>query len=121
MQLKILKPLALKLGKIITLAVVALSITFSANAAYLEKIPITVTQPDGEEVHCFATGDEYYNWVHDEKGFTLVPLKVYLKKGRVKIDLGLCKGKKLYDKREDAAEKSLKRDGERYVKERERE
>ena len=36
----------------------------------------------------------------DEKGYTLVPLDVYLKKGRVKLTLGICKGKKLYDKRE---------------------
>ena len=54
-------------------------------------------------------------------GYTLVPLSVYFSKSRVKIEIGLCKGKKLYDKREDMAEKSLKRESERYAKERERE
>ena len=49
----------------------------------------------------------------DEKGFTLVPLKVYLKKGRVKIDLGLCKGKKTYDKRENIKDRDLRRETER--------
>lgn len=49
----------------------------------------------------------------DEKGFTLVPLKVYLKKGLVKIDLGICKGKKTYDKREDIKERDVRRETER--------
>lgn len=46
----------------------------------------------------------------DEKGYTLIPLKFYLKKGRVKVEIGLCKGKKLYDKREDIKQKDIKRD-----------
>lgn len=45
-----------------------------------------------------------------EKGYTLIPLAVYLKKGLVKIELGLCKGKKLYDKRADIKERELDRD-----------
>jgi SsrA-binding protein len=49
----------------------------------------------------------------DEKGFTLIPLKVYLKNGRVKIDLGLCKGKKTYDKRETIKDRDLRRETER--------
>jgi SsrA-binding protein len=48
-----------------------------------------------------------------EKGCTLIPLKFYLKNGRVKIDLGVCRGKKLYDKRATIKEKDLKRDAER--------
>ncbi|MDC7241740.1 MAG: SsrA-binding protein, partial [Spirochaetales bacterium] len=48
-----------------------------------------------------------------EKGFTLIPLRFYLKNGRVKIDLGVCRGKKLYDKRNTIKEKDLKRDAER--------
>lgn len=54
-------------------------------------------------------------------GYTLVPLSAYFLGGRVKIEIGLCKGKKLYDKRDDAAEKSRKRESERYIKERSRE
>jgi SsrA-binding protein len=46
----------------------------------------------------------------DEKGFTLVPLSFYLKKGRVKVELGLCKGKKVYDKRADIRERDIKRE-----------
>ena len=51
-------------------------------------------------------------------GYTLVPLSVYFLKSRVKLEIGLCKGKKLYDKRDDMAEKSMKRESERYEKER---
>ena len=43
------------------------------------------------------------------KGYTLIPLQLYLKQGRVKLELGLCKGKKLYDKRADIAERDAKR------------
>lgn len=50
------------------------------------------------------------------EGVTLVPLKLYFKGSRVKVEVGLCKGKKLYDKREDAAKKQAQRDIERYVK-----
>ena len=46
----------------------------------------------------------------DEKGFTLIPLDVYLKKGRVKITLGVCKGKKQFDKRESIKQRDLDRE-----------
>ena len=52
-----------------------------------------------------------------EKGFTLIPLKVYFKGSRVKVEIGLCRGKKLYDKREDIAKKTQKRELERSFKE----
>lgn len=52
------------------------------------------------------------------KGLTLIPLKLYLKGGRAKIELGLCKGKKLYDKREAIAERDVKREMERIVRNR---
>jgi SsrA-binding protein len=45
-----------------------------------------------------------------EKGYTLIPLLFYFKRGRVKVELGLCKGKKLYDKRADIRERDIKRD-----------
>jgi SsrA-binding protein len=50
------------------------------------------------------------------KGLTLIPLKLYLKGGRAKIELGLCRGKKLFDKREAIAERDAKRDIERIVR-----
>jgi SsrA-binding protein len=51
-----------------------------------------------------------------EKGFTLVPLKLYLKKGLAKVELGLAKGKKLYDKREVLAKRQSEREIERTLK-----
>ena len=54
-------------------------------------------------------------------GYSLVPLSVYFSGSRVKIEIGLCKGKKLYDKRDDAADRARKRESERYDKERMRE
>lgn len=46
----------------------------------------------------------------EEKGYTLIPLDVYLKNGRVKISLGVCKGKKLFDKRETIKSRDIERD-----------
>ena len=51
-----------------------------------------------------------------QDGLTLIPLSLYFKGSRIKVQLGLCKGKKLYDKREDAAKKDAKRQIERAVK-----
>ena len=50
------------------------------------------------------------------KGLTLIPLKLYLKGGKAKIELGLCRGKKLYDKREAIAERDVKREIERVIR-----
>jgi SsrA-binding protein len=55
-----------------------------------------------------------------EQGLTLVPLKAYFKKDKIKIELALAKGKKLYDKRDAAAEKAAKREIEKAMKERAR-
>ena len=51
-----------------------------------------------------------------EKGYTLVPLQVYFKDGRAKLEIGLAKGKKLYDKRADIAKKDARRETEREFK-----
>lgn len=51
-----------------------------------------------------------------QKGYTLVPLSVYFKRGKVKVELGLAKGKKLYDKRESLAKKDMQRRIERELK-----
>ena len=51
-----------------------------------------------------------------EKGFTLVPLQVYFKDGKVKVEVGLARGKKLYDKRDDIAKKDQRREFEREFK-----
>lgn len=51
-----------------------------------------------------------------EKGYTLVPLQVYIKDGFVKVEIGLAKGKKLYDKRDSIAKKDVRRENEREFK-----
>lgn len=53
-----------------------------------------------------------------QEGLTLIPLSLYFKNGRVKVELGLCKGKKLYDKRSDMAKRDAKRTIDRALKER---
>ena len=50
------------------------------------------------------------------KGYTIVPLSVYLKRGRCKVEIGLARGKKLYDKREDIRKKDLRREAQRDFK-----
>jgi len=52
-----------------------------------------------------------------QTGFSLIPLSLYFKGSRVKVQVGLCRGKKLYDKRSDMAAKSAKRDIDRAMKE----
>lgn len=55
-----------------------------------------------------------------EKGFTLVPLRVYFKRGRAKLELALASGKHTFDKRRSLQDKAMKRDVERALKERQR-
>ncbi len=54
----------------------------------------------------------------EQRGLTLVPLKLYLKGGKAKVELGLCRGKKLYDKRQSAAERESERDIQRALRDR---
>ena len=51
-----------------------------------------------------------------QKGYTLIPLSLYFKDSKVKVEIGLCRGKKLYDKRDAEAEKQANRDSERVRK-----
>lgn len=55
-----------------------------------------------------------------QTGYSLIPISLYFKDSNVKLQVGLCKGKKLYDKRADMAERSAKRDMERAIKEQRR-
>ncbi|MCX7735949.1 MAG: M6 family metalloprotease domain-containing protein [Candidatus Kapabacteria bacterium] len=57
--------------KLIFLLILFLSTT-RLFSAYLEFVPQTVVQPDGSVLELFATGDEYYNWLHDKDGFTIM-------------------------------------------------
>ena len=45
---------------------------FIGKAAYMENVPQTIIQPNGDTLHCFASGDEYYHYLHDAEGFTIV-------------------------------------------------
>lgn len=56
----------------------------------------------------------------EEKGFTLIPLDFYLKKGRVKVNLGICKGKKTFDKRADIKSRDIDRDLQREFRDRQK-
>ena len=61
-----------------------------------------------------------FNGLIAREGYTLIPLSLYLKEGKVKVALGLCRGKKNYDNRDSMLEKDHKRDMERALKERNR-
>lgn len=50
----------------------------------------------------------------EEKGFTLIPVRLYLKNGLIKVELGICRGKKLFDKRETIKQRDLERSGRDY-------
>lgn len=45
---------------------------FSVKAAYLKDVPMTLVQPNGDTLHCFASGDEFFNYLHDAEGFTII-------------------------------------------------
>jgi len=62
---------------------------------------------------------ELWNMVR-QKGVTVIPLRVYLKQGRAKVEIAVAKGKKLYDKRQDIAKKDLQREMERETSHRSR-
>ena len=57
--------------KIIFLTIAYLCMA-NAYAAYLRNIPMTLNQPDGSVLHCFASGDEYFNYLHDRNGYTIM-------------------------------------------------
>jgi M6 family metalloprotease-like protein len=60
------------LGAFIVVTVLSLLTITTAHAAWLTDAPVTVTQPDGTVLNIFATGDEFYNWLHDANGYTIV-------------------------------------------------
>ncbi|MBC7486354.1 MAG: M6 family metalloprotease domain-containing protein, partial [Cytophagaceae bacterium] len=62
-----------KTKAILTVALIAMTMT--AHAAFVRNIPTEIKQPDGVTLHVLASGDEYYNWVHDENNFTIVKNK----------------------------------------------
>ena len=61
-----------KITKRTFLLLVALTLSLVMKASYLRNVPQKLVQPNGEIVNCFATGDEFYHWLHDEEGYTIV-------------------------------------------------
>jgi len=60
----------------ITLLFVALTVVqFNAFSAFLKNIPMVVVNPDGTKINCFASGDEYFNYLHDKPGYTIIQAK----------------------------------------------
>lgn len=57
-----------------------------------------------------------YGLLKQQQGLTLIPLSLYFKGSRVKVQVGLCRGKKLYDKREDAAKRDMQREAQRALR-----
>ena len=62
----------MKTKRLILFAVIFLGFGFGASAAYLEFVPQQLTQPDGTILNCYASGDEYYHWLHDAQRFTII-------------------------------------------------
>ncbi len=51
---------------------ICLALTLSLSGAYLTDVPMTLTQPDGTEINCFASGDEFHNWLHDSENYIII-------------------------------------------------
>jgi len=51
---------------------VLLIISTLVRASYFDKLPYTIKQPDGTTIKCFISGDEFYNWIHDANGYTII-------------------------------------------------
>jgi len=55
------------------LLIIGLFLLFSiVKASYFEKLPYTIKQPNGMLISCFISGDEFFNWIHDEEGYTII-------------------------------------------------
>lgn len=54
------------------LLLILLFLVVNAKAAYFTNLPYRITQPDGTSIDCFVSGDEYFNWIHDAEGYTLI-------------------------------------------------
>ncbi|MFZ4402284.1 MAG: M6 family metalloprotease domain-containing protein, partial [Bacteroidales bacterium] len=58
--------------KRLLLIVTILLLIINVRAAYFEKLPYIIKQPDGKTINCFVSGDEFFNWIHDEQGYTII-------------------------------------------------
>ena len=62
--------------KRLLILVFILAQSFTGFSAWINFSPQTIVQPDGSIIECFGTGDEFYNWLHDENGYTIIQLPV---------------------------------------------
>ena len=95
------------------------------SSIFLFRIKPIVTTAKSKEISIAASGAPT-NWMNSltglpfgkmkEQGITVVPLQVYFSRSLVKVEIGLAKGKKLYDKRDDIAKKDQKREAQREFK-----
>jgi len=58
--------------KIILFVFAFLLMLMNAKAAYFENLPYMITQPDGKTIECLVSGDEFFNWIHDKDGYTII-------------------------------------------------
>lgn len=58
--------------KIFTVIILLIGFSQNISAAYLKNVPQTITQPDGTIIKCFASGDEFHNWLHDANNYTII-------------------------------------------------
>ena len=58
--------------KKILLVIVSMALCFGAEAAFVRNMPVKRLQPNGDTLHCFVTGDEFYHRLHDAEGYTIV-------------------------------------------------
>ena len=99
--------------------------SFRENEVFVENVHITpyshgdLRVIDPLRVRKLLLNRKEINYMHakvKERGFTVIPLKMYFKGPRVKLEVGLARGKKLYDKRHDIADRDAKRDIDRAVR-----
>ena len=58
--------------KFFLLIILYLTSVSISMAAYLVNIPVSIVQPNGEKLMCYASGDDYYHWLHDEDNYTII-------------------------------------------------
>ena len=58
--------------QIVILSLMSICILISLSAAWLNDVPVTITQPDGKKIEAFVSGDEFHNWRHDKYLYTII-------------------------------------------------
>src|SRR5512138_2254479 len=58
--------------RVLLILALLLNLTLALTAAYFEYLPYTIKQPDGTIISCFVSGDEFFNWIHDQDGYTII-------------------------------------------------